>query len=87
MYIYMNGNLAHVPVIYINVSLTPKATLLLRHRCFTMYKNTVYVFVLQGCQQLNPLTKTEWKPFKREYKHIYNVAYLYILQYLHILSS
>ena len=55
MNIYLNGNLAQVSVIHINVLLTPnkkRLYFLWSQRCFTLYKTiAIRLFVLQGSKQ------------------------------------
>ena len=59
MNVYLNGNLARMPVIHTDVLLTQKkkATLLLASRFFVS-TISVCIFLLRGCEQSNSLNTT-----------------------------
>ena len=62
MNVYLNGNLAQIPVMQTDVLLSPKkkkATFPLASTLFCFVSNiAVCIFLLRGCKQSNPLTTT-----------------------------
>ena len=86
MNVYVNGNLALMPVIHIDVSLTPKkkATLPLASMLYCFVSNiAVRILVLQGCKQSNSLITRCW-PIKGDYKQNFKCYIFIYIKYLHI---
>ena len=82
MNVYLNGNLAQMPVVQFDGLITPrkKATLPSSSTLFCLVSNIVVrIFGLQTCKQSNSLTTTMCKHIKAEHKHIYKC---YILSHL-----
>ena len=83
MNIFLNEKLAQMPIMYIDVLLTPKRkpTLPLTSTLFCFVSNiAVCIFVYKGCKQSNFFTTT----IKGELKHIYNCEICMCVTYLHI---
>ena len=87
MNVYVNGNLALMPVIHIDVLLTPKkkATLPLASMLYCFVSNiAVRILVLQGSKQSNSLITARCWPIKGYYKQIYKCYIFIYVKYLHI---
>ena len=79
MNVCSNGNLAQMPGIHFVVLLTPKkkVALPLDLTLFCFISNIAVSCFTR--LQTNSLTTTNYKSIKEDYKHIYNVTYLYML--------
>ena len=76
MNVCLNGNLAQIPVIYIDVLLTRRERLhcLWPQRCFALYQILQYI-VLQGCIQI-PLLRQTVSLLRENMLHIF-ICYMF----------